>query len=198
LAEAIALQSVPPQAVPFRAEASHTIAIIIGGALCWQQDLDNARKLIGDRAFRFFVVNDHIKTFSGPCIAVTLHPDKLHGQFAWLLERRKKGFPEPEQIWAHKKANSVTHDTNTKEWGGSSGLFAVQVALREGYRKVIGCGIPMTVDGSHYIRGIKWQSAIAFRAGWVRNKSTIAPYFRSMGGWTAEQFGYPNEEWLGS
>jgi Methyltransferase domain len=182
--------------IPAANTGIETVAVVIGGAECWQEDLEKARKLLGGQRIKFFFINDQIKTFAEPGVAVTLHPDKLNGHFAWLLVRRKAGLPEPDQIWAHRKHAAVTHDTASKDWGGSSGLFAVQVARREGYRHIIGCGIPMTVDGSHYIRRQKWQSAIAFRSGWMNCKNEIAPYFRSMSGWTAEQFGSPTEDWL--
>jgi hypothetical protein len=180
----------PPQ------PAESEIAIVIGGAECWERDLEQARALIGNRAVKYYFINDQIKTFSEPGVAVTLHADKLNGHFAWLQIRRKAGLPEPEKVWGHRAHASVTHHTETKDWGGSSGLFAVQVARRDGYRKVIGCGVPMTVDGSHYIRHQKWQSAIAFRGGWVKCKNDLAPYFRSMSGWTREQFGEATEEWI--
>jgi predicted SAM-dependent methyltransferase len=173
------------------------VAVVLGGAMCWRQDWEAARKLIGDLPFRVFAINDQIKTFPDECVAVTLHPDKLVGPIAWLNGRRKAGLPEPEQVWAHRKAPEITHDTGL-DWGGSSGLFAVQVARREGHQKVIGVGVPMTVDGAHYIRGQKWQSAIAFRPSWIRYKNEIAPHFRSMSGWTAEIFGKPDEAFLRS
>jgi hypothetical protein len=120
----------------------------------------------------------------------------LNGHIAWLFNRRKSGLPEPQEIWAHMKHAAVTHDTASLEWQGSSGLFAVQVAKRKGFQKIITCGIPMTVEGSHFERHQLWQSAIAFRDGWVRCKSQLAPYVRSMSGWTEQMFGSPTHEWL--
>ena len=115
----------------------------------------------------------------------------------WPLPlRRQNGLPEPEQIWAHRKHVAVTHDTASKEWQGSSGLFATMVAKMEGHTKIIACGVPMTVEDNHFERHQRWQSAIAFRAGWTRCRDEIAPVFRSMSGWTKEIFGAPDEEWL--
>jgi hypothetical protein len=174
------------------------IAVVIGGAECWQEDFERVKKLLGDRPRHYFYINDHIKSFPEPGVACTLHPDKLNGHFAWLGVRRKAGLPEPEQIWAHRKHVAITHDTASTEWQGSTGLFAVQVARRVGHRKVIGVGIPMTVDGGHFERHQLWQSAIAFRQGWTAHRKEIAPYFRSMSGWTKEQFGEPTEDWIRS
>jgi len=174
------------------------VAVILGGAEGWQQDLEEAKRLLNGQKIQYFMVNDQIKTFPEPGIACTLHPDKLNGHFAWLRVRSKAGLPEPIEIWAHRKHGAVTHDTASIDWGGSSGLLAVQVALRKKFRKIIGCGVPMTTEGKHFERHQKWQSAIAFRSGWTRYRKEFEPYFRSMSGWTAEQFGKPDEEWLKS
>jgi hypothetical protein len=176
---------------------AETVAVILGGAINWKEDLEKAKKVIGVRHIRYFLINDQIKTFPEEGVAVTLHPDKLSGQFAWLRVRRENGHPEPEQVWAHRHHELVTNHNDNKDWGGSTGLFAVMIAIKEGHQKVIACGIPMTVDDSHYIRHQKWQSAIAFRPSWIKCRNDLAPHFRSMSGWTKEQFGEPTEEWLG-
>src|SRR5215471_7779764 len=183
--------------VEARKDGGEEVAIVIGGAECWQQDLEEARKIIAGRRARFFYVNDQIKSFPELGVACTLHPDKINGQDNWLGTRRKAGLPEPLQIWAHRKHACVTHDTASMEWRGSSGLFACEVARREGYKKVIGCGVPMTPDGGHFERHKSWSSAHTFRDGWIQHKAEIATFFRSMSGWTAEQFGKPDTEWLG-
>jgi hypothetical protein len=172
------------------------IAVVIGGAECWASDLEQAKKFLIGQRVRYFVINDQIKTFPAPCVACTLHPDKLNGHIAWLTNRRNAGLPDPEQIWANRKHAAVTHDTASVEWSGSSGLFAVQVARREGHTKIIGCGIPMTVEGSHFERRQRWSSAIGFRDGWLRCRNEISPFFRSLSGWTREQFGTVTEEWV--
>jgi hypothetical protein len=173
------------------------IAIIVGGAECWSKDLEQAKMIIGERRrLRFFYINDHIQQFPEHGIAITLHPDKLIGSTGWLPKRRKAGLPEPQEIWAHIRRPSVTHDTATKDWQGSSGLFAVQVARKKGFDRIICCGVPMTVEDGHFERKQKWQSAIDFRKGWVRCKGELVPYVRSVSGWTREMFGPPTEQWL--
>jgi SAM-dependent methyltransferase len=189
----------PGSAVPAVA-AAHTgdeVAVVIGGGEHWREDLEEAKKLLAGRRIRYFYVNDQIKTFPEVGVAVTLHPDKLNGHFAWLQIRQRNALPEPEQIWAHRRHPAVTHDTASKEWQGSTGLFAVQVAHHyEKHNKVIACGVPMLVEDGHFERHQKWQSAISFRMGWVRHKDELQTYFRSMSGWTAEIFGRPTEDWL--
>jgi hypothetical protein len=187
----------PPPPDLVLAAPTQEIAIIVGGAECWQSDFDNARRMLDKRDVRYFYVNDHIKTFDHRGVAITLHPDKLKGHFDWLGKRRKAGLPDPDEIWAHRRHANISHDTASQDWRGSSGLFAVQVARRKGHHKIIACGVPMTVDGNHFERRVKWQSAIGFRAGWLQHKAEIAPYFRSMSGWTREIFGAPDDKWLG-
>jgi ubiquinone/menaquinone biosynthesis C-methylase UbiE len=173
------------------------VAIIVGGGDRWKEELDEVLRLVGDRPVTYFYINDQIKSFDQPGYACTLHPDKLNGHFNWLAVRKKAGLSPPLEVWSHRKHGAVTHDTASAEWKGSSGLFAVQVARRKGFRKVIGCGVPMTVEGGHFERRQKWQSAIAFRQGWLTCRNEITPDFRSMSGWTADIFGRPTQEWLG-
>lgn len=174
------------------------IAIIVGGSETWQRDLEEARKFVGNRRVQFFYINDQIKSFAEHGVACTLHPDKLNGHVAWLTVRRKAGLPDPDEVWSHRKHAAVTHDTASIDWRGSSGLFAVQVARSKGFNKIIVCGVPMTVEDSHFERHQKWQSAIGFRDGWNKHKNEIAPYVRSMSGWTRGLLGEPSEDWINS
>lgn len=183
------------KAVNVVVDSDEEIAIVVGGGENWSKELEEAKRMIGSRRFRYYIVNDHVKSFPESAIACTLHPDKLNGHFNWLGIRRKAGLPPLEEIWSHRKHGAVTHDTASREWKGSSGLFAVQVARRR-HKKIIAVGVPMTVDDKHFERHQPWQSAIGFRDGWLLCKKEIADCFRSMSGWTAEQFGRPDETWL--
>ena len=174
------------------------VAIVIGGGERWYEELQDAKRIIGDARVQYFIINDHIKSFPERAIACTLHPDKLNGHVSWLGARERAGLSAPDEIWSYRKHAVVTHDTASMEWKGSSGLFAVQVARRKGHKKIIGVGVPMTVDDGHFTRHQKWQSAIAFRQGWITHRQEIATCFRSMSGWTAETFGKPTETWLQS
>jgi hypothetical protein len=172
------------------------VAIVIGGSESWAAELDEAKRLLAGRTIKYFLVNDHIKLFPETGIGCTLHPDKLNGHHSWLRLRQNAGFPALEEIWSHYKHDAVTHDTASLEWRGSTGLFAVQVARRKGYSKIVGVGIPMTVEDKHFERHQLWQSAISFREGWIQFRKEIEPVFRSMSGWTADTFGRPDAAWL--
>jgi hypothetical protein len=83
---------------------------------------------------------------------------------------------------------------------GSSGLFAVEIALRLGYERLVLCGIPLTgrttiQENGEEERLRKGQPFIAsFRDAWVRDFELLSPHVRSMSGWTRELLGGP-EGW---
>lgn len=188
--ESLVFEAVNP--VTVAADRVKGVAIVIGGGDCWQDDLEAARSMINGGPVHYFVLNDHIEDFAEPATGVSLHPDKLP---RWLSTRRQNQYPPLDDVWAHLRNASVTRTSN--DWQGSVGLFGAKIAMTEyKYEKVILCGVPMTVEGNHYRRHHKWTAAHPFRQGWVNHKAELAPYVRSMSGWTAEQLGKPDADWL--
>jgi hypothetical protein len=170
------------------------VAIVIGGAELVWEELAKARELCvaAGAEVTFFATNDMIQLFPEHAIAVTLHPDKLA---SWLAKRRASNYPNPEQIWAHRSHRYATKES--KDWGGSVGLFAPKIAHWElGFGKVILCGVPMLTASNHFVRHQKWIACKAFQGSWTEHLAEIAPFFRSMSGWTAEKLGNPTLEWL--
>jgi hypothetical protein len=83
--------------------------------------------------------------------------------------------------------------------GGSSGMLATFVALKEGASRVILCGIPMSPDMQHYHdvkKGRPWLEAKKYHRHWVGAEQEMADRVRSMSGWTATLLGQPTKEWL--
>lgn len=120
----------------------------------------------------------------------TLHPEKLR---AW--EGRRTG-PGRYLRWAHTKTGFPFIDRVTDDWQGSSGLFAVKVALRDlGHDKVIAAGVPMTAT-PHFFDTGRWAERNSFIEGWQSHASEIKPRVRSMSGWTRELLGAPSKQWL--
>jgi len=176
------------------------VAVVLGGGADVEGELSRARELIraAGAVPMYFVINDMIPRFADPCVAVTLHPMKAR---AWLAERAAAGHPPPQEVWAHVKgtrSNPVPEITHiTDDWRGSSGLLAVKVALQKySHDRIILCGVPMQVEGGHFVRGKPWAAAPTFRMAWGQRRQEIARYVRSMSGWTADQFGRPNAEFL--
>lgn len=158
------------------------VAVVCGGGPDVEAEIAKAKEMYGGSC-DFFVINDMIPRFPGECVAITLHPSKLKD---WLPLRGS--YPAPKQVWAHRKFAGVSNVT--EDWMGSSGLFAIKVAMQLGYAKIVLCGVPMT-DEKHFVRGEAWTAVAAFKKAWVKHKDEIAPFVRSFSGWTAEQFGRP-------
>lgn len=174
--------------------SAKTVAVVIGGGAAVWEEIALTEALLAGGGARWFVTNDMIPLFPGPCTAISLHPQKLKG---WLDVRAVAGHPKPDQVWSHVKHASATH--HTEDWRGSSGLFAVKVARHLGFEKIILCGVPMDPKAGHVLRGPgPWRAAEQFMGGWRQRREEIAPYVRSWSGWTAETFGQPDLAFLGA
>lgn len=166
------------------------IAIIVGGAETALAEYELAAAMCVNHNVEIMVINDMIATFPGTVTAVTLHPDKLT---QWLDRRKRDGLLPVKAVWSNRPAKLVTN--TTRDLGGSSGFFASKIAKEKG-RKSILCGVPMTVEGNHFVRHQRWSAALAFRRPWVTYKNEYAPYIRSFSGWTKQEFGEPTTEFL--
>ena len=175
--------------------AKKDVAIIVGGGGDPLSEFDAAAVMckVAHKSYATFVCNDMIALFPGVIdFAGTLHPDKMH---AWIGLRTSHGYPMPlGSTWAHRAYRNFTH--HTKDWQGSSGLFMTKIAREQGYTHIILCGVPMSVEAEHFVRHQRWNAAPGFARGWRRHEHTLAPYIRSMSGWTQDQFGAPTFGWL--
>jgi hypothetical protein len=80
-----------------------------------------------------------------------------------------------------------------KDWGGSSGLFAVKIARLLAYDNIILAGMPMESDQSHYFnKHQEWVDAEKYRNAWVKREEEISPFVFSCSGWTKRLLGGPN------
>lgn len=180
------------------------IAIIVGGAQQVHEDLAAAISFCVEAGHKpvLFVVNDMIPIVEGPIVAVSLHPAKLQDvntrtlqHRGWLSQRAERGYPVPEQVWSLQRSAGVTHVL--EDWGGSGGLYAVRIALhRCGHDRIILAGVPMDVNAKHFVRKQPWNACIQFQRAWHLRQKDIAPFVRSMSGWTAQQFGFPTIKFL--
>jgi hypothetical protein len=156
----------------------------------------------------------------GPFVWVTLHPEFMHveriaspgpnqGQPGYCLQRAAKGLhsnyeivaPLKTEVGAHHQHNADRHVTYL--WpgmtaSGSSGLFAVKVALDDGHDRVVLAGVPMTVEDKHFLRGQPWIARDSFTQAWPIAMPHIHGKVKSLsGGFTEELLGAPTPEWLG-
>jgi len=167
-------------------------ALILGGASCVWEDVEAALDLAEFDCI--IAANDVGAHWSGPLDHwVSLHPEKLNG---WLRARREKGYPDGFTTWSHKKQAGCNVDRATDDWKGSSGLFAVKVARELGYERIVLCGVPLNAEGAHFFDAKPWKAFQGFRNGWLNHRAEIAPYVRSVSGWTREILGAPDESFL--
>jgi hypothetical protein len=190
--------SIQKVSAPIQKVSEPHVAVVVGGAIGVMDEVKQTVGLLGDMPTRWFVANDMIPRFPLACTAVTLHPMKLAG---WLGAREQAGFPKPDECWAHSRGDArnpwaaVTHVAD--DWRGSSGLFGVAVARQLGFGRIILCGVPMSAEGGHFLRGSgRWNAQASFLLAWQARRAQLAPYVRSWSGWTAEAFGRPSHAFL--
>lgn len=145
-------------------------------------------------------VNHMIARWAGELdYAITLHPEMLE---AWQVQRHRRGFPEPSISIAHEAKPGPRIDRVVDyRWpgmnaSGSSGLFAVKVALEEGFDRIILAGVPMTADGGHITYGGPWALVNSYTGAWKEALPRLVGKVRSMSGWTKDLLGLPSDEWL--
>lgn len=181
-------------------------AVVIGGAACVWDDLAAARKL--GRFDAVIAINDAGAHYEGEIeIWATLHIEKMA---QWVVARGDKGFPPARTIAGHKghvreaQPNKLQPDYVTDyRWpgmsgSGSSGLFAVKVAIEHGFDRIVLCGVPMQAAGNHFFDARPWREVNSFTGAWPVALPYIKPFTRSMSGQTREWLGYPTKEWLES
>jgi hypothetical protein len=101
----------------------------------------------------------------------------------------EKGLKPPLDGWKEQFFEGETD-------GGSSGLFALKVALVDlGYDRAVLCGIPMDTQ-KHFFGGDDWRSATSHRLGWEQAFPVIKDKVRSLSGYTERKFGRPTVEWV--
>lgn len=170
------------------------IALVLGGADSLFDDMRGAMALVDDPLIvacnnAGFMVErlDHW---------ATLHPEEL----PWREERRReRGYPGGYVTWTRPyppgmKDREAGHRILAGWQGGSSGLFAVGVALEVADRAVL-CGVPLD-NRPHFDRVSGWATAEEYRDAWREKHDAMRGRIRSMGGWTADLLGVPTRAWI--
>lgn len=186
-----------------------SIALVIGGAECVSEDLPEALSLF--RPDAYYAVNEigiHVEQLDVWC---TLHPEFM---WKWKERRAAHGFHDKyvtfgpllqQTATRHAKVNvlGVVDQRMNFRWpemtaSGSSGLFAVRVAMEYGkYDGVVLAGVPMTAQGNHFLRPSEaWKHYDSFLPAWQNALPRIRDRVRSLSGWTRKVLGSPTAEWL--
>jgi hypothetical protein len=174
--------------------------LIAGGAACVWADAEAAFALIDEA--HVFAVKHVASVWPGPITAlISLHPEKLGATFK---ARQRRGLDMDFKVWTHKRSSDRGRASGridcvlpAADWGGSSGLFAVQVARHIGYEKIILAGVPID-DSAHFNDPAPLERPARYRQAWLAHRAEIAPYVRSVSGWTSEILGKPDIAWLKS
>jgi hypothetical protein len=172
-------------------------ALLLGGAASVWQDAYNALTLFPFDAVA--AVNDAGVSWPGALdfwVSFHTEPTKFP---KWIAAREANGHPPAHVIAATSPEPYVTYPA--EKYGGlpstgTSALLAVKVLREHGLDKIVLAGVPMQRDAGHFVRQAPWDDADKYRETWSFIRPVIAPYVRSMSGWTRETFGAPTREWL--
>lgn len=186
-------------------------ALIVGcGERVWQ-DVDEAMALCEWDGFYVCKLAGVHWQHEGHFVWPTLHPEFMDD---FEKQRRERGLHQNYEIVAPLQTEVGRHNWITKfrrtsfrfkgmTASGSSGLFAVKIAIEDGYDRLVLAGMPMTKD-PHFSRRdqfgkpVPWKQRDSFLRGWEVARSHYKDKTRSIsGGWTEETLGRPTLEWLG-
>ena len=168
-------------------------ALVLGGAATVWDDAAAALDMFDPGMV--LAVNDIAARWTGQVdYLVTLHPEKLP---MWQAQRLRRGMNGPATV-AHEPPADVVMDYRFPGMNasGSSGLFAVKVALEAGADRVVLAGVPMTPT-PHFFDAGHWGERESFAGAWEIALPHIAGRVRSLSGWTRELLGAPTPDWLG-
>lgn len=175
-------------------------ALCLGGAYCVWEDILAFEKIYGKPWDGLVIAANDIGCHWPRDLDhwVSLHAYKFE---KWIALRKEQGFEDGYVTWGCKPDDQFP-DYRLSAWGGgSSGMFAAQVALELGCTRVVLMGIPMT-QTPHFAETkesfhVVWVAANAHWRAWGQCRERFGDNVRSMSGKTRELFGEPTTEWLG-
>lgn len=162
--------------------------LIIGGGRCVWEDLEKTSigtvMVINDIGCHFHQRVDHW---------VTLHPEYMPG---WLHYRTGHCYGEGAvpKTHSHKNHKDISHAWEISNIGGTSGLFACQVALVMGYEKIVLAGVPCDNSGHYFDKpsvntNLK-DNAVHSVWQWAKN-NVFEGRVKSLSGYTRDWLGEP-------
>lgn len=160
-------------------------ALVLGGADCLWDDLralghwDGPVVATNDAGVAYPYRIDHW---------CSLHGDKLP---AWRRMREARGLNLDFTTWT-RDVHAEYADRTLSGWSsGSSGLFAVGVALHLGAESVVLAGVPMQADRAHFFDRAPWDDVGPYLQAWEARAAQMRGRVFSMSGWTRELLGGP-------
>lgn len=185
---------------PFPGDSVNALAL--GGADCLWDDVARSEELLGEGWWDTAIACNEAGAAWPERLDhwASLHPDKL--KRIWMPKRDGN---DDYEVWTDPRSgrtdpeaaqdNSDVADRLLNNWGGSSGLFCVQIADEIGAERILVCGMPMEAQ-PHFHGRAEWTAFEGFREAWEENLSEYGDRTRSMSGWTAELLGGPTRDWL--
>jgi len=180
-----------------------TVAVVIGGASSVWAELELTQELCRNLGVvpKYIVCNDMIEHFSKECLAaVTLHADKLP---SWIANRTAKGMCPIHDVWVctreykQKVGGAIFANHYMDDLGGSVGLLCCRIAVSHYGLRVILCGVPITEEGGHFVRGKPWTDVKTFEHRWRPHiHGLLSGKVRSWSGRTREWFGAPDSDFV--
>lgn len=170
--------------------------LILGGAGTIWTDAADALEL--GRYDLTIAINDIGARWSDPIdIWCSLHPDKLAG---WRADRARAGYPPASRHIAHQAGEGIEgleYRFPGQPSSGSSGLFAVNIAMDEGCDRIVLAGVPMTAEAGHVADGRLFaKECSVYLPAWQWALPILRGKVKSISGWTADNLGKPDAEWL--
>lgn len=164
--------------------------IVLGGASTVVSEYADA--LAQGRFDGAVIVNLLGREWPAPLDAwVSLHTEHL--KKPWRAGRELRGLEPHHRLIG---MGDCEHRFPGQDKGGSSGLFAVKVALDElGFDRVVLCGVPITPT-AHFDDPEPWRHAKHYPDGWRQALPHIEGRVRSMSGFTKDLLGAPTAAWL--
>jgi hypothetical protein len=185
----------PPELRSTGDEAYHPgmkTLLILGSAHCLKQDTEAVLRLVDD--FDVLAINDAGVVTDIPVkYWVSQHPEgffvPLHGRsYVWDA----MGMGAKTISFYRPPCGRVDMIVNV-DHRGTSGLYAIRVGKRLGYKKIVLCGVPLTKTG--YSAGLPRRTFNEPDRVWKiwedEFKSGKLSGVSSMSGWTAELLGRP-------
>lgn len=185
-------------------EDSNISCIILGGSKEVWKDYKKAKSLFdSNEDYHIYAINHIASIFRDGRVQGIV---SLHGEMCGPLRKLREVF---------STSHSITHSNLPHEgvdivWGeltregGTSGLFAVKIALAMGYQKIIVCGCGIDNTGHFYDPEDPTENGMnrfdeACRMPWKsfhKSNVTAQERVRIMSGILRKTYGEPTKEWV--
>lgn len=179
------------------------IVLVLGTARCVFEDLEKWKE-IEPRAYDVMAICEAVKAFEGFTHIATIEPGVAKRYRDILADKME----HPEQVVIHSSGPAPEVDVvwGFSANGGTSSLFATQVALSLGYDKIVLAGCPLDSSGHFYDPPYAPTNPACLYAdegfSHLRNDWQAAANnlfggdVRSFSGFTKDLLGAPTKEWL--